>query len=84
VNVISPGFIETPGSVGVMNEIVEMTGMSLEEAKREILKMLGGLPLGRPGRVEEIAEVVCFLASDRAGFISGLDCIVDGGTIPTV
>jgi NAD(P)-dependent dehydrogenase (short-subunit alcohol dehydrogenase family) len=84
VNVISPGFIETPGSVGVMNEIVEMTGMTMEEAKREILKMLGGLPLGRPGRVEEIAEAVCFLASDRAGFISGLDCIVDGGTIPTV
>jgi NAD(P)-dependent dehydrogenase (short-subunit alcohol dehydrogenase family) len=67
-----------------MNEIVEMTGMAMEEAKREILKMLGGLPLGRQGRVEEIAEIMCFLASDRAGFISGLDCIVDAGTIPTV
>jgi NAD(P)-dependent dehydrogenase (short-subunit alcohol dehydrogenase family) len=84
VNVISPGFIETPGSAGVMSEIVALTGMSLEEAKREIIKMLGGLPLGRPGRPEEIAELVCFLASDRAGFISGVDYVIDGGTIPTI
>ena len=84
VNVISPGFIDTPGAAGVVNEIVEMTGMSAEDAKREIIKMLGGLPVGRPGRPEEIAEAVCFLASDRAGFISGVDCVVDGGTIPTM
>jgi NAD(P)-dependent dehydrogenase (short-subunit alcohol dehydrogenase family) len=84
VNVISPGFIDTPGAAGVMNEIVAMTGMTLAAAKQEIIKMLGGLPLGRPGRPEEVAEVVCFLASDRAGFISGVDYTVDGGTIPTI
>jgi NAD(P)-dependent dehydrogenase (short-subunit alcohol dehydrogenase family) len=84
VNVVSPGFVETPGSIGVMNEIVAMTGMTMEGAKREILNMIGGLPLGRPGRPEEIAELVCFLASDRAGFISGVDCVADGGTIPTM
>jgi NAD(P)-dependent dehydrogenase (short-subunit alcohol dehydrogenase family) len=84
VNVISPGFIETPGSAGVIDEIVAQTGMTREGAKQAIIKMLGSLPLGRPGRAEEIAEVVCFLASDRAGFISGVDCAVDGGTIPTV
>lgn len=84
VNVVSPGFIETPGSAGVMDEIVAATGMTKENAKKEIFRMLGGLPLGRPGRPEEIAEVVCFLASERAGFISGIDCPVDGGTIPTI
>jgi NAD(P)-dependent dehydrogenase (short-subunit alcohol dehydrogenase family) len=84
VNVVSPGFIETAGSSGVMDEIVAATGMTRDEAKKEIIKMLGGLPIGRPGRPEEIAETVCFLASERAGFISGIDCPVDGGTIPTI
>jgi NAD(P)-dependent dehydrogenase (short-subunit alcohol dehydrogenase family) len=84
VNVVSPGFIETPGSAGVITEIMAQTGMTIENAKQEIIKMLGGLPLGRPGRPEEIAEVVCFLASQRAGFISGVDYLVDGGTVPTI
>jgi NAD(P)-dependent dehydrogenase (short-subunit alcohol dehydrogenase family) len=84
VNVVSPGFIETPGSAGVVGEIAALTGMTPESAKEEIIKMLGGLPLGRPGRPEEIAEVVCFLASERAGFISGVDYLVDGGTVPTI
>jgi len=84
VNVVSPGFIETSGSAGVMAEIVAKTGMTIENAKQEIIKMLGALPLGRPGRPEEIAELVCFLASPRAGFISGVDYRVDGGTVPTI
>ena len=84
VNVVSPGFIETPGSSGVMAEIMAATGMTIESAKQEIIRMLGSLPLGRPGRPEEIAELVCFLASPRAGFISGVDYVVDGGTVSTI
>ncbi|WP_176593959.1 SDR family oxidoreductase [Sphingobium sp. EM0848] len=84
VNALSPGFIETSGSAGVIEEIMAQTGMSAVEAKQEIINMLGSLPLGRPGRPEEIAETICFLASDRAGFISGIDCPVDGGTVPTI
>ena len=84
VNVVSPGFIETPGSAGVIEEIVAASGVTRDGARQEIMNMLGGLPIGRPGRAEEIAEVVCFLASERAGFISGLDCVVDGGSVPTI
>jgi NAD(P)-dependent dehydrogenase (short-subunit alcohol dehydrogenase family) len=47
------------------------------------MDMLGGVSIGRPGRPEEVAELVAFLASDRGAFISGADYIVDGGTMPT-
>lgn len=47
------------------------------------MDMIGGIPMGRRGRPEEMAEPAAFLASDRAAFISGADHGFDGGTIPT-
>jgi NAD(P)-dependent dehydrogenase (short-subunit alcohol dehydrogenase family) len=65
-------------------EISRGSAISEEAARQLIMDMLGGIPVGRPGRPEEVAELVCFLASDRAAFISGVDYVLDGGTIPTV
>jgi NAD(P)-dependent dehydrogenase (short-subunit alcohol dehydrogenase family) len=84
VNMVSPGFIETSGAKGMMADIQRNTGATLEEARQQIMDMLGGIPLGRTGRPEEVAELVAFLASDRAGFAIGVDYVLDGGTIPTV
>jgi NAD(P)-dependent dehydrogenase (short-subunit alcohol dehydrogenase family) len=83
VTTISPGFIETSGAKGMIDDISRSSGISEGAARQRIMEMLGGIPLGRTGRPEEVAELVAFLASDRSAFISGADYIIDGGTIPT-
>lgn len=65
VNVVAPGFVETP-----------MTD-ALPEAARE--RLLGGIPLGRMGRPEDIASAVLYLASDEAAWVTGTTLHVNGG-----
>jgi len=65
VNVVAPGFIDT-----------DMT-RELPEKQRDAL--LGQIPLARLGEAQEIAAVVAFLASDRAGYITGETIHVNGG-----
>ncbi len=84
VTMISPGFIETSGAHGMIADIVRNTGASEAAARQQIVDMLGGIPVGRPGKPEEVAELVAFLASDRAAFVSGANYVLDGGSIPTV
>ena len=83
VNTISPGFIETSGAHGMIMQLAKSSGIDETAARQKIMNMIGGIPIGRPGRPEEVAELVAFLVSDRAASIHGADYIIDGGTIPT-
>lgn len=84
MNVVSPGWIYTEASEALVRRIAETTGGDLEAAKDNILQALGGIPIGRPANPEEVAELIVFLASARAGAIHGAEYVIDGGATPTV
>jgi NAD(P)-dependent dehydrogenase (short-subunit alcohol dehydrogenase family) len=80
---VSPGWIADPGSNGLALRIAEEAGIDYDAAVQVIMNSLGGIPLGRPAAPEEVADLIAFLASDRAASITGTEHVIDGGTIPT-
>ena len=46
------------------------------------MNSLGGIPLGRPSKPMEVANLIAFLASPRAATITGTEYVIDGGSIP--
>lgn len=84
VNRIQPGFIETAGTQVFMDDIAASAGTDRQGARQTIMDALGGVPLGRPGRPEEVADLVAFLVSDEARYITGIDATIDGGSFPSV
>ena len=81
---VSPGWIETEASVRLAERLAKEAGTDCEGGKQIIMDSLGGIPIGRPSKPEEVANLIAFLASDRAETITGTEYVIDGGTVPTV
>ena len=67
INAVAPGYVET-----------ELTGVLSDQIRAAILE---NIPLGRLGTPQDVANVVCFLASDQAAYITGQTLTVDGGMV---
>ena len=84
VTAVAPGFTETMAAHRLILRLAEERGVDESTARRGLMDSLGGIPVGRPNRPEEVAELIAFLVSDRAATIHGAEYVIDGGTVPTV
>jgi len=81
---VSPGWIETEAAVDFLGGIAANAGTDYEGARQMVMDALGGIPLGRPAKPSEVADLIAFLVSPRGASIAGAEHIIDGGTVPTV
>ena len=79
---VSPGWVETEASVAMAKRLAEQAGTNYEGGKQIIMNSLGGIPLGRPSKPMEVANLIAFLASPRAATITGTEYVIDGGSNP--
>jgi len=84
VNTISPGFVETTAATALIRRLAVQQGTDEAGAREGLMQSLGGIPIGRPGLPEEVAELAAFLLSNRAASIHGAEYTIDGGTTPAV
>jgi NAD(P)-dependent dehydrogenase (short-subunit alcohol dehydrogenase family) len=89
VNAIYPGTIHSATLDARFREVAEERGLASkdapwEEVERAVLPMFAQVPLGRVGRLDEIAAAVAFLASPVAEYITGVNLRIDGGLSPVI
>ncbi|CAM0556538.1 3-oxoacyl-[acyl-carrier-protein] reductase FabG [Vreelandella titanicae] len=79
---VSPGWIETEAAVALAERIAQDAGTDYAGGKQIIMNSLGGIPIGRPSKPAEVANLIGFLASPLAATITGTEYVIDGGTVP--
>jgi NAD(P)-dependent dehydrogenase (short-subunit alcohol dehydrogenase family) len=81
---VSPGLNKTEAMATFLKELAEAAGITSEEMTQKLFERVGGVPLGRMADPEETAELVYFLVSPKASYITGANYIIDGGNFPVV
>ncbi|MGN6353983.1 MAG: SDR family oxidoreductase [Parafilimonas sp.] len=83
VNVVSPGVVKTPLMLEFIENMVKSSNTSFDDSFKAVMEKIG-VPLGRMAEPEEIANLVAFLVSSEASYITGINYSVDGGALPVV
>ena len=81
---VSPGWVETTAATALVGRLAAEAGSDEHTARQRLMDSLGGIPIGRPAKPGEVADLIAFLVSTRAASITGSEYVIDGGTIPTV
>lgn len=84
VNAVSPGVVKTPLMSEFIENIAKSSNISTDEAFKTLMSRVGEIPLGRMAEPEEIANLVGFLVSSEAEYITGSNYLIDGGISPVV
>jgi NAD(P)-dependent dehydrogenase (short-subunit alcohol dehydrogenase family) len=79
---VAPGWVETEAAARMVERLAKAEGTDYQTAQMGLMASLGGIPVGRPSKPAEVAELVGFLVSPRAASITGTEFVIDGGTIP--
>ena len=86
VNSVSPGPVATDlwrGEGGVADTVAKASGTDFDTARDNVVAAIGGFATGNFTQPEEVANIVAFLASDRAVNVTGANYLIDGGLIKT-
>jgi NAD(P)-dependent dehydrogenase (short-subunit alcohol dehydrogenase family) len=81
---VSPGLNKTEAMSSFLTDLAKQAGITFEEMTQNLFDRVGGVPLGRMAEPEETAELVYFLVSPKASYISGANYFIDGGNFPVV
>jgi 3-oxoacyl-[acyl-carrier protein] reductase len=86
VNTVMPGTVLTPALERTFRQWAHQRnwGEDWDEVERRVVAEMFPNPSGRVGRIEDVANMVAFIASPLAGFVNGANLRVDGGRVPTI
>lgn len=81
---VSPGATKTPPMEKFIADYATASGIAVEDAMQQLLSATGGIPMGRMAEPSEVAELVAFLVSQRAAYLTGSNYAINGGSLPVV